>query len=842
VVSKDLPEGAGASLVAAHFFRMKVSLNWLRELVDLPASVPNLVDLLTLAGVEVEDVETHGVAIANVVVAQIKESVQHPNADRLSVCQVDDGSGTTRQIVCGAKNYKVGDKVPLALPGAVLGPDFKIKVGKLRGVESQGMLCSADELGLPKGEDGLLILSPEARVGAPLSEVFPGDTVLDLEITPNRPDLLSHVGIAREIAALTGQVLRLPENPRAGEGFVASAVDVEPAECQLYTVLEISNVQVGPSPDWLRSKLEAVGLRPINNIVDITNFVMLELGQPLHAFDADKLQGDIRVRAGRDGEEFLALDGRTYRLNPQQVVIADEQRALAIGGVMGGEDSGVTATTCNLLLESAHFDGANIRRTSRALGLSSDSSYRFERGVDAAGVMVASQRAATLILEIAGGSVGDLEVGFGANSRFGVDPAAALHENEGPVFTHTVALRPARVTSLLGAEIPSERIDEILTGFGLRKASAGWEIPSFRADLTREIDLIEEIARVVGLAAIPSRVQGQFAPMSATDRAYDRAMALRGALVAQGFAEARTLTLIGEKMPGVASTHAAPENLRRVKNPMNDDQVILRPGLLPGLLQALRDNLRAGAKTVRLFEAGRVFRAPGLEGDAPSSPKLPANQGDSGASPSTEEFTHLALVLSGPLAERSWRGGEGSEADLSNLTGIVSAALGADTEFAPDENPALALALVVKARGQPVGFAGQLWPKDARALDATAPVFFAEIDLGALPAQSTAKKYREIPRFPATARDIALLAPLPLAHAEIVSVLEASREPLLAEVELFDVFADPTGQKIPADKKSLAYSLTYRSPDRTLTADEVNAAHARLKERLKSALAVTLRE
>ena len=288
---------------------MKVSLNWLRELVELPPGVSQLVDLLTLAGVEVEGVETLGVAIPKVIVAEIRESVQHPNADRLSVCQVDDGSGAVRQIVCGAKNYKVGDKVPLALPGAVLGPDFTIKVGKLRGVESQGMMCSAEELGLPKGEDGLLILPTEAKVGAPLSELYPGDTVLDLEITPNRADLLSHVGIAREIAALTGKEFQLRETPRKVEAFGTSAVNVEPAECELYTALEISNVQVGPSPEWLRRKLQAAGLRPINNIVDITNYVMLELGQPLHAFDADKLDGDIRVRLGSEGEEFLALDG-----------------------------------------------------------------------------------------------------------------------------------------------------------------------------------------------------------------------------------------------------------------------------------------------------------------------------------------------------------------------------------------------------------------------------------------------------------------------------------------------------------------------------------------------------
>ncbi len=798
---------------------MKVSLNWLRELVDLPPDVPQLVGLLTLAGVEVEDVIQLGVTIPNVVVAQIRESVQHPNADRLSVCQVDDGSGVARQIVCGAKNYAVGDKVPLALPGAVLGPDFKIKVGKLRGVESQGMLCSAEELGMPKGADGLLILLADARPGAPVSELFPGDTVLDLEITPNRPDLLSHIGIAREIAVLAGKTLRLPPALPTGEGFAAGAIDVAAEACRFYSALEISNVQVGPSPEWLRRKLEAVGLRTINNIVDITNFVMLETGQPLHAFDADQLDGDIRVRMARDGEEFLALDGRTYKLGAQHLVIADARRALALGGVMGGEGSGVTAATRNIILESALFDPATIRRTSRQLGLASDSSYRFERGVDLAGVLRASHRAAALILDIAGGTRGEMGLGMAGDSPIGFDPTAAMHDSGEPVFTHTVALRHERVTALLGVEIPAARIDAILNGFGLGKTDAGWEIPSFRQDLTREVDLIEEIVRVVGLDAIPARVQAEFAPASATDHAYDRAMTLRRALVAQGFAEARTLTLIADKMPGPSFTHTGAASLLRVKNPMNDEQVILRPGLLPGLLKALTANVRAGAKTIRLFEIGRTFNV-----QAP------------------EEFPHLAFVLTGPTAARSWRTGEGSEADLFHLKGVIAAVLGTGTEFVPDENPTLALSLTIKVGGKEVGYAGQLWPKDARALDATAPVLFAEIDLDALPAADAAKKYRDIPRFPATSRDIALVAPLALPHAEIESVLKKANEPLLAGVELFDVFTDPAGARVPADCKSLAYSLTYRSAERTLTADEVNAAHAKLKDRLKTELAVSLRE
>jgi phenylalanyl-tRNA synthetase beta chain len=793
---------------------MKISLNWLRELVDLPPGVPQLVDLLTLAGVEVEDVETLGVSIPNVVVAQIVESAQHPNADRLSVCKVDDGSGTLRQIVCGAKNYSADDKVPLALPGAVLGPDFTIKVGKLRGVESHGMLCSAEELGMPKGADGLLILPADARVGAPLSEMFPGDTVLDLEVTPNRPDLLSHAGIAREVAVLTGNDLRAPEVPAKPESFARGTVDVQADACRFYTALEISDVKVEPSPEWLRRKLEAVGLRAINNIVDVTNYVMLELGQPLHAFDADKLDGALCVRMAREGEEFSALDGRTYKLRTEDLVIADATRAVALAGVMGGAESGVTETTRNVILESAHFAPANIRRTSRALGLASDSSYRFERGVDTAGVLRASQRASALIREIAGGTEGELGLGMAGDSPLGFDPTARMHDTNEPVFTHTVPLRPERVTALLGVEVPESEIDSILAGFGLGKTDAGWEVPSFRQDLSREVDLIEEVVRVLGLERIPSRMQAQFAPASATDRAYDRAMAVRRALVGQGFAEARTLTLVGEKMPGPVFTRG----LLRVKNPMNDEQVILRPDLLPGLLKALSDNARAGAKTIRLFEIGRTFNA--------GSP---------------EESAHLAMVMSGPVAARTWRAGEGSEADIFDMKGIVSAVLG-DVQFLPEANAALALSLTIEAGTRRVGCVGQLWPKDARALDATAPVLFAEIDLDALPESPAARKYRDIPRFPATSRDIALVAPQRLPHAEIVSVLQKASEPLLAGVELFDVFTDPTGVRVPADRKSLAYSLTYRSAERTLTADEVNAAHARLKDRLKSELAVTLRE
>lgn len=786
---------------------MKVSLNWLRELVELPSSVEALVDLLTLAGVEVEGIEIRGVSIPQVVVAEIRESVQHPNADRLSVCQVDDGSGALRQIVCGAKNFKVGDKVPAALPGAVLPGDFRIKVGKLRGVESQGMLCSAEELGLPKGEDGLLILSAEAVPGTPVAALYPGDTILDLEITPNRPDLLSVNGIAREIGALTACPVRLV-GPKAAAVAPAQGVLVIEADglCPFYSARVIRGVRVEPSPEWLRTKLESVGLRSINNIVDITNLVMLEQGQPLHAFDFAKVHGGVRVRLAGAGESLTALDGKTYALSPEHLVIADEVRALAIAGIMGGLESAVTPDTTDIILESAAFESAGIRRTSRQLGLSSDSGYRFERGVDRAGVLSASQRACELVIELAGGTPEALQIGGGAVQ-------AAL-----PV----VPLRMKRVEDLLGVSVAFSRVEQILTGFGLRLTEGGWSIPTFRADLTREVDLIEEIARVIGMEAIPARTQARFSPASAVDRSYDRSMALRRSCAGLGLHEARSLTLVPEQALGMDFTRVGESDLQRVKNPMIDDQVVMRPNLLHGLLKAVKDNGRAGVKSVRLFEVGRVF-----------SRRMP------------EEFLHWAMVLSGPVTERSWRNAQGADADLFTLKGLVSAALGGTVSFEPQENPALALALTIKISGKAVGYAGQLWPADGRSLDTLASIVFAEVDLGAwekAAKEGISKRFQEIPRFPAVTRDMALLAPLELAHARVEDVLEEAQEPLLAGAELFDVFTDPSGAKLPADRKSLAYSLTYRASDRTLTADEVNVAHARLKERLASQLGALFRE
>jgi phenylalanyl-tRNA synthetase beta chain len=780
---------------------MKFSLNWLGEFVELPNDIERLTELLTLTGVEIEGIEACGANFEHVVVARITASTQHPNADRLSVCQVDDGSGQTHQIVCGAKNYKVGDKVPLALTGAILPNGFKIKVSKLRGVESQGMLCSAKELGIAEDASGLLILSPEAKIGAPIGNVFPNDTVLNVEITPNRPDLLSHYGLAREIAALTKKPLR---KPKIADPLAATGTTVQisaPDECRFYSARRIENITVGESPDWLRAKLEAVGLRSINNIVDITNFVMLELGQPLHAFDADKLQGGINVRLAEPNEKFLALDGRTYTLSPRNLLIADAERGVAIGGVMGGEDTGVTKTTRHLLLESAYFLPASVRRTAREMNLPSDASYRFERGVDPGMVLPASQRAAQLIREIAGGQPAIETI------TAGTLPAPP------PGF----ALRYARCDKLLGAAVAPADADRILERFGLQKLGgtdeqSSWRIPSYRSDLRREVDLIEEIVRVFGINRIVGVDRSRFTPVSTADRRYDFEMQLRQRLVARGFSEARTSVLVGRRTLGSGFLREAVE----LRNPLSEDHVALRPSLIPGLMAVLERNIRAGAKSVRLFEIGRVF--------------LP---------PQGEEIRRLALLLCGAAdAQPHWRGTTDRPLDLFDLKGALEAVGLGEVKLRRCQRSEFALATEVLLAEKNCGVAGHL----SSAISEKVPVLVAEIDLpNDIESAVGLPKFHELQRFPAVVRDISMIVPEALTHEEIYQTM-FEWEPLLAKIKFFDVVSGAQMKNIGAGRKSLAYSLTYLDKNRTLTSDEVSVAHDRIRERLKSELGVELRE
>jgi len=785
---------------------MKFSVNWLREFVELPPSIDSLAELLTMSGVEIEGIQKRGADFDKVVVAQITDSKPHPNADRLTVCVVDDGSGTKRQIVCGAKNYRVGDKVPLALPGAELTDGLKIRASKLRGVESEGMLCSAKELGVAEDAAGLLILSPEAKIGTPIRDLFPLDTILDVEITPNRGDLLSHFGLAREIAALTnkrfvGQALRLPSKA-AGDAPALQKKGIKISalrECPFYSARRIENVVVGPSPDWLRAKIESVGIRSINNVVDVSNFVMLELGQPTHAFDADKLSGEINVRLAHEAEKFLALDGKTYELTPENLVIADGERTVGIAGVMGGEESGVTDSTKNVLLESAYFLPASIRRTARDLNLPSDASYRFERGVDPQMILAASRRATELICEVASAK----------------SAATIAVSGELPPDPPDVSLRYERLDQLVGIHIQPTTADAILTRFGLAKSDSAsrphWKIPSYRRDLQREVDLIEEIIRAHGIEKIPSADRSRFTPLSEADRNFDFETKLRRDLIAIGLTEARTSSLIARSE--LTKAIGAIE----LRNPLSEDHVALRTSLIAGLLGAVARNIRAGRERIALFEIGNTF-----------------------APPAGEQQRKLAIALCGQAASvKDWRSAKKRQLDFFDLKGALNV-LGT-FEFRRSEQPGFVLMAEIFYETDRIGYGGQL--SATTSIGANAPVLVTEIDLRRIAqVKEHAQPFKEIDRYPEVTRDIAMFVGSQVTHAEILAAIASANEPLLEKVELFDLFMENDGQKKPDMKKSLAYSLTYRDKNRTLTSEEVSAVHARIRERLRSDIGAELRE
>src|SRR5438093_894692 len=774
---------------------MKFSVNWLGEFVDLPKNPEEIADSLTRAGVETKNIETRGAKIEKVLVSQITASSRHPNADRLTVCEVDDGSGTKRQIVCGATNYKVGDKVPLALPGTKLPNGTEIRKSKLRGVESEGMLCSPIELGMGEDASGLLILSPDAKVGAPIVDLFPTDTILDVEITPNRGDLLSHFGLAREIAALTGKKLKSTARESKIPVKKTGVTITSTRECLFFSARRIDNVSVGPSPQWLRARIESVGIRPINNIVDISNFVMLELGQPTHAFDADKFKGGVNVRLAHDGEKFLALDGKTYSLKSVNRVVADQERAVGIGGVMGGEETGVTDSTKNILLQAAYFLPASIRRTARNLNLPSDASYRFERGVDPEMILRASQRATELIQEIAGGT-----------------PAKEINlDGKLPPNPADVSLSYDKCDRVVGTSIKPKAIDEILTGFGLIKTSAAkttkWKIPSYRRDLQRDVDLIEEVVRAYGAEKIPGTNRSRFTPSSAADDSHDLESAFRERLSAQGLWEVRTSKLIPRSA-------AAASSAIQLRNPLTEDHVALRPNLISGLLAVLDRNVRAGAERVAIFEIGRTF--------------LP---------PQAKEHRHLGILLWGNATSAPhWRLQGNYRLDFFDLKGAIESLALPAISFRRGDHPDLSLATEISSNERAIGFGGQL--REGR-IDAAGAVFVAELDVDlVLRGAELRKTFREIEKFPAITRDIAMIVPDEISHEKILRTIAEPREPLLERVDLFDLFAEQFG----AARKSLAYRLTYRDRSRTLTNEEVTEVHARIRERLKRELGVTLRE
>ena len=803
---------------------MNVSLNWLKDHLDLShMSLQDIDDLLTFAGVEVEGISQKGVPSDKVVVAQVKSAEKHPDADKLKVCMVDAGEAELRQIVCGAQNYSVGDKVPCALPGADLGGGFVIKDGKLRGVESKGMLCGPDEIGLASADDGLMILSEDLEIGKPLQDLFETDTIIEVEVTPNRPDLLSHTGMARELAALAGIERKTRDLPEPATVTDESLIKLSaPDSCPLYTAVKISGVSVGESPRWLKTKLEAIGLRPINNVVDITNYALHELGHPLHAFDAAKVDGALDIRMANDGEIFKALDEVDYTLSSEDVVISDASgKALALGGIMGGLDSGVSNATTDIILEAAYFTPSKIRRTSRRLILSSDSSYRFERGSDAQAVLKASAFAASLIVELAGGKM----------------EAATATAGEAPQLNGEVELDPSKLKQLMGASVTLEGAEDILTRLGLEKRAGNrWSVPSYRLDLHRHIDLVEEIARVHGLDNVPSRFQASFAQESDVDVTYDYQMSLRSTLSAVGFYETQTIKLIAESSTDLTvaqmDTALALRPLQdgdviRVALPLSEDHAVMRPSLTPGLVASAARNIRQGAKSLRFFEIGRQFRNVG------------------GGKATDLEADSLAMLLGGERRPSSWSVQAGCQGriDAFDTKAAIEALMpNKEIQFVQRQRDGFIIAADIQCGGKPIGVFAQLSPAKCRDLGIDTPIYLVELDLKKCQQLSEGiKQVDELPQFPGSSRDAAMEAPAELANAEIEKVLKKHNERLLVSSACFDVFQDPTGTKLPADKKSIAYTFHYRSPERTLKAKEVDEAHQKLLDGLQKALPVSYR-
>jgi phenylalanyl-tRNA synthetase beta chain len=821
---------------------MKVTRNWLKEYVDFDWSPEELTERLTQLGLEVEGVRKLGGEFEGIVVAQVISREKHPNADKLSLCRVQDGRGE-RQIVCGAQNFKAGDKVPLILPGASLPlkpgekEPFTIKVGKIRGVESHGMLCSPQELGLGDAVDGLLILREDAVVGQPFALYLgrpASEVVYDLEITPNRPDLNSVIGIAREISAITGNPLRLPELTVVGgaastvgaaagmsvDKFVAVDIRV-PEWCGRYTARVVQGVRVGPSPDWLRSRLEQIGQRSINNVVDVTNYVMLECGQPLHAFDyhllaaAENAVPRIVVRAAAEGEKFITLDGQERLLAADMMLIADERKGIALAGIMGGQNTEIQDTTRDVLIESAWFKPQNIRSTSKRLGLRSESSYRFERGSDLGAVDWASRRCAELILKVAGGGLVPGEVD--------VCPR--------PPAPNQVSLRFPRTDALLGVVIPPADQVRFLTRLGLVEDEAArsadgarFSVPTWRVDLKREADLIEEVARLYGVDRIPSTPPRGAIGTSTFDGVYDQHAEVRRLLTGLGLHEAQGQTLIAEEAGRWA---VAGDELVVLSNPLSADMNALRPSLLPGLLDSLCHNVSRKGTDVALFEVGRVFVRAGGQ---------------------VREERRLGIALTGLRHPAYWSGEDrDARVDLYDLKGCLEELLerfgmrGVTYARRPEPTALFMESGLVQLGGKlSLGQFGQLLPPLAKRYDLRDAVFLAELNLDQMVARrNPAHSFKALPQFPGIRRDLAMLVAEDVTHESVLQAVRQAKPQNLETVELFDVFR---GQNVPAGQKSLAYAFTYRHSERTLTDAEVNVAHEKLVGQLRQALGATVRE
>ena len=823
---------------------MKVSLKWLSEYVDVPADTKAFCDRLDLTGTGVEGVEKTGAALDGVVIGHVETCEPHPDSDHMHVVTVDVGAGEPVQIVCGAPNIAADIKVPVATVGAVLPGDFKIKKSKLRGVASCGMCCSKRELGMGADHEGIWVLPEDAPVGMPIADYAKlSDTVLDLEITPNRPDCLSVVGFAREVGAMyqrdwTNPLAEMAAKlaPAADGAPVDEAVSVtidDPTRCPRYTARVIRGCKVGPSPDWMVERLAAIGQRSINNVVDVTNYILFLFGQPLHAFDLDKLAGEdgrarVVIRAAEDGERLTTLDGEERALTSDMTVIATpEQGAVALAGVMGGLDTEVTDDTVNILLEAATFEAGRTSRTSRNLGLISESSLRYERGVDDHGIEARSAAAAALIVEVAGGTV---------SATAGNDAGIV---DEWPLVSEPRALRfrMPRFCAMMGADIPRDFVEDALARLGCEVADAASDAdalsvvaPTFRPDLEREIDLYEEVLRLWGMDRIPATLPGGPGRVGTRTRAEHVMDAINRTLRASGLNETMTYSFAEpgdlERLRMPAEGLGEPVELI---NPLNADQSVMRQSIIPGLLRSVAYNQSRGVKNVQLYETGVVFYAH----EGKKQPK---------------EKRKVAGVLAGTMREAGWNDAPAAF-DFFDGKGVVESlarelalpklrfkALSADE--APHLQPGRAAAVL--SGGTELGWVGELHPLAVDAYQAEAPIVAFELDVDALvKAARPARDYRDVPTFPAVSMDVAFVVDEAVTCEKLMQCMSSAGGKLLEDARLFDVYRDE--ERVGAGKKSMAFALTYRAADRTLTSEEVDKAHERLVKKVCAATGAEVR-
>ena len=799
---------------------MRISLNWLKEYVDLQGiPVSEIVQELTMSGLDVEDYTDQSELYKNIIVGEVKEVQKHPDADKLSVCKVFDGMDEL-QVICGAPNVEAGQKVVFASVGAVI-PNGKIelKKTKIRGVESFGMICAEDELLLSEDHTGIMVLDSSFNPGMEISKALGlDDVIMEIGITPNRPDALSHIGVARDLAAIFNKELKYPNlNYKETDEDINSIASVEiqdSTNCPRYAAKVVKDVQVIESPDWLKKKIIQIGLRPINNIVDVTNFILHELGQPLHAFDLDLLAGQkIIVKSTTQEKKFTTLDSKERILPADTLMICDGEREVAIAGVMGGENSEITRSTKNILIESAYFNPSSIRKTSKKLQLSSDSSYRFERGIDFNNVLFAAERAAQLIAEVSGGKI----------CKGNIDAYPVKLKNR------EVQLRYNSVSKILGYDIPLEKIHNILHLLGFKELkkeenSLTVSVPGFRPDIEREIDLIEEIARIHGYDNIPtiSKINITLGEKHDDSEFADK---IRDAAISLGFYEMINNPLVSEKFSQLCGEPIA------LSNPLSEDMANLRTSLLPGVLAVVTRNINKGAKDLALFEIGNVFQ------------RLNNNKIES-----FEDFNenqNLIFVLSGKETEKTWNSAE-KGFDFYSLKGLLKAFIQKITLdnvltdlYYSDVNSKYDLNFAFAYKTESIGWGGKVKKQLLELFEIDQDVFCFEFNLDKLKQITTQpKKFTEPLKYPKVIRDFAFIFDTLVNYGDVNDYISKSSSSLLKKVDLFDIFES---EILGTGKKSMAFTLEFFDENRTLTEEEVEKEFNDLIRKVSKEFNATLR-